>query len=37
VLTHQGLPPAKVEAHRWGWSDIARKLDETLSAGRGCG
>ncbi len=32
VLTHRGLPPHRVEAHRHGWGDILRKLVEA-SAG----
>jgi len=32
ILTHRRLPPTQVEAHRTGWTDIVRKLDETLSA-----
>lgn len=32
VLTHRRLPPTRVDAHRTGWTDIVRKLDETLSA-----
>ncbi len=32
TLTHRQLPPAKSDAHRRGWTDIVRKLDETLSA-----
>ena len=31
VLTHRRLPPAQVEAHRGGWTDIMRVLDETLT------
>ena len=31
VLTHRGLPPTAVEAHRWGWTDIVRLLEEVLS------
>jgi uncharacterized protein YndB with AHSA1/START domain len=31
VLTHRRLPPAKVDAHRKGWTDIVRKLGETLA------
>jgi uncharacterized protein YndB with AHSA1/START domain len=30
VLTHRGLPPKEVEAHRGGWTDIVRLLDEAL-------
>jgi uncharacterized protein YndB with AHSA1/START domain len=30
VLTHRRLPPTKVDAHRQGWTDIVRKLGETL-------
>jgi uncharacterized protein YndB with AHSA1/START domain len=32
ILTHRRLPPAQVDAHRRGWTDIVRKLDETLRA-----
>ncbi len=32
ILTHRRLPPTQVDAHRTGWTDIVRKLDETLSA-----
>ncbi len=35
VLTHRRLPPDKVEAHRRGWTDIVRKLGESLAAGAG--
>jgi len=35
VLTHRRLPPAQVEGHRAGWTDIVRKLDEALSGARG--
>jgi uncharacterized protein YndB with AHSA1/START domain len=31
VLTHRRLPPGKVESHRKGWTDIVRKLGETLA------
>jgi|RhiMetdeSRZDD1v2_1073273.scaffolds.fasta_scaffold84769_3 uncharacterized protein YndB with AHSA1/START domain len=31
VLTHRHLPPAAVEAHRMGWTDIVRLLDEALT------
>jgi uncharacterized protein YndB with AHSA1/START domain len=31
TLTHRRLPPGKVEAHRQGWTDIVRKLSETLA------
>ena len=31
VLTHRHLPPSAVEAHRGGWTDIVRLLDEALS------
>jgi uncharacterized protein YndB with AHSA1/START domain len=34
VLTHRRLPPARRDAHRNGWSDILRKLEETLSGAR---
>ncbi len=30
VLTHRRLPPAKVESHRAGWTDIVRMLGEKL-------
>ena len=33
TLTHRQLPAAKVEAHRKGWTDIVRKLDETMGRG----
>jgi len=33
VLTHRGLPPAEVEGHRQGWTDIVRLLDEALARG----
>ena len=32
VLTHRQLPPARRDAHRKGWTDILRKLGETLAA-----
>jgi uncharacterized protein YndB with AHSA1/START domain len=32
VLTHQRLPQAAVEAHRQGWTDIVRQLEEVLAA-----
>ena len=31
VLTHRRLPPAMVEGHRRGWTDIVRLLDEALT------
>jgi uncharacterized protein YndB with AHSA1/START domain len=31
VLTHRRLPPTAVEAHRRGWTDIVRLLDEALT------
>jgi uncharacterized protein YndB with AHSA1/START domain len=34
VLTHRGLPAAKVDAHRKGWTDIVRKLGEMMVGGR---
>jgi uncharacterized protein YndB with AHSA1/START domain len=34
ILTHRRLPPTQVDAHRRGWTDIVRKLDEALSAER---
>lgn len=33
VLTHRRLPPTAVEAHRRGWTDIARLLEEVLTRG----
>ena len=30
VLTHRRLPPAAIEPHRQGWTDIVRLLDEAL-------
>ena len=33
VLTHRRLAPKAVEAHRQGWTDIVRLLDETLTRG----
>jgi uncharacterized protein YndB with AHSA1/START domain len=32
ILTHRRLPPAQVDAHRAGWTDIVRKLDAVLTA-----
>lgn len=34
VLTHERLPARHVEAHRKGWGDILRKLEETLRRSR---
>ena len=34
VLTHRRLPPAVVDSHRQGWTDIVRLLDEALTSGR---
>ena len=34
VLTHRRLPAASVESHRGGWTDIVRKLGETLTRPR---
>lgn len=31
VLTHRGLPPAKVDSHTRGWTDIVRKLEVELN------
>jgi len=31
TLTHSRLPPARIDAHRDGWTDILRKLDAALS------
>jgi uncharacterized protein YndB with AHSA1/START domain len=33
VLTHRRLPPKAVEAHRQGWTDIVRLIDEALTRG----
>jgi uncharacterized protein YndB with AHSA1/START domain len=33
VLTHRRLAPKAVEAHREGWTDIMRLLDEALTPG----
>jgi uncharacterized protein YndB with AHSA1/START domain len=33
VLTHRRLAPEAVEAHRKGWTDIVRLLDEALTRG----
>jgi uncharacterized protein YndB with AHSA1/START domain len=33
VLTHRRLAPKAVEAHREGWTDIMRLLDEALTRG----
>jgi uncharacterized protein YndB with AHSA1/START domain len=33
VLTHRRLPAKAVEAHRQGWTDVVRLLDEALSRG----
>jgi len=33
VLTHRRLAPKAVEAHREGWTDIVRLLDEALTRG----
>jgi uncharacterized protein YndB with AHSA1/START domain len=33
VLTHRRLPPKQVEAHRQGWTDVVRLLDEVLTRG----
>ncbi len=33
VLTHRGLPPDRVDAHRGGWGDIVRKLGVELARG----
>ena len=35
VLTHRRLPPARMDSHRKGWTDILRKLDATLASGWG--
>ncbi len=32
TLTHSQLPPAKLEPHRTGWTDIVRKLAAALAA-----
>ncbi len=31
ILTHRGLPATKVDAHRSGWTDVIRKLDNFAS------
>ena|SRR5947209_14371718 len=31
ILTHRRLPPAHIEAHRDGWTDILRKLNAALT------
>jgi len=31
VLTHRRLPAGQVEAHRSGWTDIVRKVEESLA------
>lgn len=31
TLTHRRLPPAQVESHRGGWTEIVRKLEATLA------
>jgi uncharacterized protein YndB with AHSA1/START domain len=33
VLTHRRLPPTMVDAHRQGWTDVVRLLDEALTRG----
>jgi len=33
VLTHRRLPAGQVDAHRKGWSDIVRKLEEWFGPG----
>ena len=33
VLTHRRLAPKAVEAHREGWTDVVRLLDEALTRG----
>jgi len=33
ILTHRRLPPAEVDAHKRGWTDIVRKLAATLTTG----
>jgi uncharacterized protein YndB with AHSA1/START domain len=32
ILTHRGLPPAKVADHEKGWSDIIHKAGQTLAS-----
>ena len=32
ILTHEGLPPARVDEHKKGWTAIIAKLGETLRA-----
>lgn len=31
TLTHRNLPASKVEAHHNGWTDIVRRLDQSLT------
>ena len=33
ILMHRGLPPAKVEAHEKGWTEILEKAGQTLARG----
>jgi uncharacterized protein YndB with AHSA1/START domain len=33
VLTHRGLPPARADSHRNGWTTIVGKLDAVLRGG----
>ena len=33
ILTHRHPPGTQIESHRMGWTDIARMLDATLTAG----
>jgi uncharacterized protein YndB with AHSA1/START domain len=37
VLTHRRLRPDKIESHRMGWTDIVRRLGETLVKAQGQG
>src|SRR5437868_14415590 len=34
VLTHRRLPPARLDSHRKGWTDILGALEGTLAGGR---
>ena len=34
TLTHRRLPPARLDAHRSGWTDIVRKLEVEVTASK---
>jgi len=34
TLTHRRLPPARIDAHRSGWTDIVRKLEVEVTASK---